>query len=647
MAFKFAHLTDSHVYGKRPAAWNPVRDEFVRHTIRVAAQDGADFILHTGDYCTFGADRETFSHVKDIYDKECAALGIPWRIARGNHDTSINDAEFRAVFGPSNLHFRHKGWAFLVMDRYWKGYERLPHYYDMSHETILWLEDTLKTIPREMPTLLALHENPIGVTSFHKGDLLLNLFQGRNLHMVLFGHVQCNYLSTYGGVAHRTVVGDAQGFDSEPLSYAIVTCDDKAVTGYDIRPYTFRCPPPPALNAAPGPAPAVRLGEEWRDGRGMSGTRAVRAPLPAAVPALRWKTSLPGRVAAGTPGLADGRLYIGTQTRGAAGDCTVTALSAATGDIAWQTLLDGGVTGGVLPAMNAVFCGTTNGTLYRLDANTGKVLWRWNNGDNLPFGSQPVLHTGLLHTGANWEMYALRAATGELVWRKLACRSGASYFSPGHASSLVIGDRVSHQRPYNGQPMTHQVQSVLAASGNDLRLSDPASGGWPTKRHSSPLHWNGKLLITGNGLTLFDPTDLSKPLLHIPGPECSATAAVAGATAVVSFHGQIQAFDLDAGRASWSVAHLPSCCHFGPASGIASLERPSRGNYSAPLIAGDTVLVCDTAGHARAFALADGAPRWDLAVGAPMVASPIVSGNMLVLCTYDGAVLAYTWPTEA
>jgi outer membrane protein assembly factor BamB len=642
--FTFAHLTDSHVYSKRPPAWNPDRDEFVRHSIRVAAEAGADFILHTGDFCTFGADAETFRHVKAIYDEECAQLGIPWHIARGNHDTSINDAEFCDVFGPSNFHFLHKGWAFIVMDRYWKGYERLPHYYDMSHETILWLQDALQAIPRGMPTILALHENPIGITSFHKGDLLLNLFKDRNVRMVLFGHVQCNYLSSYAGVPHRTVVGDAQGFDSEPLSYAIVTCDDKTVNAYDIRPYTFRCPPlPSALSAAPAASPAVRLGEEWRDGRGTSGTRAAAAPLPSVAPALRWKTLLRGRIAAGTPGLADGRLYIGTQTRGASGDCTVTALSAATGDIAWQTFVDGGVTGGILPAMDSVFCGSTNGTVYRLDANTGTVLWQWNNGDNLPFGSQPVLHDGLLHTGANWEMYALRAATGELVWRKLACRSGVSYFSPGHASPLVIGDRVFHQRPYNGQPMTHQVQSVLAADGGGLQLSDPACGVWPTKRHSSPLNWNGKLLTTGHGLTVFDPADLSKPLLHISGPECSATAAVSGATAVVSFHERIEALDLGAGRASWSVEHMPSCYHFGQASGNHSTVRPSRGNYSAPLIAGDTVLVCDTAGHARAFATANGAGRWDLAVGGPIVASPIVSGNTLVLCTYDGAVLAYTW----
>ncbi len=642
--FKFAHLTDSHVYGKRPEAWNPARDEFVRHTIRVAAEQGAEFILHTGDYCTYGADRATFEHVKSLYDDECTQLGIPWYLSRGNHDTSINDTEFRAVFGPSHVHFMHKGWAFIVMDRYWKGYERLPHFFDMSHESVLWLRKTLEKIPPQTPTILALHENPIGVTSFHKGDLLLNLFRDRALKMVLFGHVQCNYLSSYAGVEHRTVVGDAQGFDSEPLSYAMVTCSAGTVEKYDIQPYTFRCPAlPPAPAPSASPAPPVQLGEEWRDGRGAASTRTASAPLPSSAPALRWMSPLCGRIAAGTPALADGRLYIGTQTRGAAEECSVTALSAADGACIWQTTVDGGVSGGVLPAMDSIFCGTTNGTLYRLDARTGAVLWQWNNGDNLPFGSQPVLHDGLLHTGANWEMYALRAETGELVWRKLACRSGVSYFSPGHASPVVIGDRVFHQRPYNGQPMTHHVQSVFAASGNDLQLSDPDAGGWPTKRHSSPLNWNGQLLTTGDGLMVFDPADMRKALFHIPGPECSATAAVSGQTAVVSFHEKIEAFDLQTRDARWSVQHLPSCHHYGAAMGISSFDRPSRGNFSAPLIAGDQVIVCDTAGRGRVFDLASGDLRWEMSFGDPIIASPILSGNTLFVCTYAGEVHAYTW----
>jgi outer membrane protein assembly factor BamB len=181
-------------------------------------------------------------------------------------------------------------------------------------------------------------------------------------------------------------------------------------------------------------------------------------------------------------------------------------------------------------------------------------------------------------------------------------------------------------------------------TGENLLLSDGKYGVWPTKRHSSAVLHDGKIVTTSSGLVCFDPGNLEEALWYAKGPECATTPAVRGTTAVVSYLDSIAAYAIDKeARTLWQVSHEPALYHFGGARGNRNDDGTSRGNYSAPLIAGDKVIVCDTGGHVRCLRGADGSEVWRFDLGEPVVSAPTASGNTLFVCGYEGTVVALTW----
>ena len=62
-----------------------------------------------------------------------------------------------------------------------------------------------------------------------------------------------------------------------------------------------------------------------------------------------------------------------------------------------------------------VFIGSTNSTLYALDASTGTLLWSVLTGGAV--NSTPVVADGVVYVGsADGSLYALDARSGDILW---------------------------------------------------------------------------------------------------------------------------------------------------------------------------------------------------------------------------------------
>lgn len=651
MTFKFAQITDTHYYGigdnaETPFPW-PERDELFKGMLRECAAHGIEFIVHTGDFCSSGAGYEKNAHFYSLLKGGCDELGLGLHCTRGNHDRSLSDEEYAGIYGDGTYWFEHKGWAFVSLDRYYRCYEHVPSYFDMNPATLDRLDEMLPEIEPEMPMVLLLHENPIGTTRFPRGEALLHHLRNHNLQLLLFGHVQNNSISRVEGVPYVTVVGEAVSFDSAPLTYNIVTCRDAGEAVCDFHPHVAHLPPPPdhAATAPQSGAPAARPGTDWLGMRGPFGTRRAADPLPETAPKLAWQAELPGVIAVGAPTISNGTLVLGTKTKGRFEQCLIRAFDAATGDVRWTTAADASVEGGVLLDGGRGYCGTTAGSVYCLDLTDGSVLWQWNNRENLPIACEPTLDEGLLHLGANWEMYALDAATGETVWRKLSTPVGVSYFAPGHASPLVVNETVYHQRTFNAGGRQSLMQSVNKRTGDNLEWGSPQYQNFPGQRHSSPVLHDGKIVTVGGGLLVFEPGNLQEALIFTQQGSGCSMPAIEGSTVYVSYHHALVAHDLnDGGRQLWSAPHEPALMQFSGAPYYGVLRgQPARGNFSSPLVSGDKVLVCDTAGHCRCLSAAEGRELWRISVGSPILCAPVVSGNTLTFGDYAGRLYAFAW----
>ena len=658
MTFRFAQITDTHLYhpaGREPnnaPCPDPDRDRLYDQFLREVAAHEVAFIVHTGDLNSGNAGVERQQHLKRLNDRFTRDTGVPIYCTRGNHDSFIGardirtgDANFAHVYGPGTYAVHHNGWALLVVDRYYRAYQHTPDYYDMSPETLRRVDELLTDIPRDTPIVLCLHENPVGITRFHRGELLLHRLRAHNLQLLLFGHVQNNYISQYAGVPYATVVGAGRSFGSAPLTYNIVTCDDTGRAVCDFHPHTAHMPAPPPTPARPANGGVARPAGDWPHLLGPRGTREADEPLPKTAPKLAWSAQTPGSFSVGALNVMDGTLIAGVKSNGRFEQCQVRAHDAATGEVHWVMQPDADVEGGALLHDGLAYYGTTAGTMYCVGLEDGTPRWQWNNHENLPIASEPTLDGDTLHFGANWEMYGLDAATGETRWRNLVCARGTSYFGPGHAKPVIVGERVYHQRTYGG-PQNPLLQSVDKHHGHALRTCAPEITNFPGQRQASPVYHDGRLVVAGNGLLVFDPDDIDRPRVHEGAAPASATPAIKDGSAYVSYHDAVRAHRLDDGTVRWETPHEGARFQF--CGGVSALRvmrerRPPAGAFSAPLVSGDRLLVCDGAGHCRCLSTADGTELWRISVGSPILSAPTLSGNTLYIGAYDGTLYAFAW----
>ncbi len=297
------------------------------------------------------------------------------------------------------------------------------------------------------------------------------------------------------------------------------------------------------------------------------------------------------------PVIAGGRVFFGSSA-----DDTVRALDLGSGRVVWRFTTGGPVRFAPAVAEGKVYVGSDDGWLYCLDAQTGKLTWRFHAapGDDLilgngrmisrwPLRSGAVVVDGVVYTVAGmWPtegvvVYALDAKTGKVVWRNDS--TGIQYVELPHPGATGF----SGVAP----------QGYLAVSGDVLLVptgrSCPAAFDrrtgkflycWPhrswleAKRGGcwlttgAGLYFNPTREVTGtsesyvgeapqlpdNGVVAYD-IKTNKPVIELKGKN---RVLVAGDILYAVGNGEAAAYDLTALRTSkdiakaakWTAPHL-------------------------------------------------------------------------------------------
>ena len=175
---------------------------------------------------------------------------------------------------------------------------------------------------------------------------------------------------------------------------------------------------------------------------------------------IRWqRTTAPTE---SSPLLVGNRLYVGDW------DGTVWALDADSGRTVWQRKVAGGAIKGALAESGGkLYVGAYDGHVYCLSARTGKTLWRASGQGRLygssTFYSTPALAYGRVYIGStDGKVYSYGATTGDLIWSYGT--GGYVYSSPAAADGRVFAGS------YSGR-----FYAFDAATGN-VDWSFPANG---------------------------------------------------------------------------------------------------------------------------------------------------------------------------
>ena len=344
--------------------------------------------------------------------------------------------------------------------------------------------------------------------------------------------------------------------------------------------------------------------------------RRVPVPLTEFKPALdvqqAWKASV---------GKAGGFLFspiaVGDAVYAAGKNGTVAKIDAQTGHELWHTKLKDDLSAGVGSDGNLTAVGGLKGDVYVLGPD-GKLLWHVSAPSEII--SPPLVGNGLVIVRTiDGEIVAFNAQTGEQKW--------------------IYRNRAV--------PLNLRVSSGMTFAGDAAVLAGFPGGSFAAiNLQTGDAFWEAPVSYPKGVTEVERINDVSGP-----------PTLVGAITCAVTFQGQIACFDANAGRVIWQKP-------FSSTSGIAQDDRVVVGgddwsvvkafdvssgaqlwsinglksrNVSVPAILGHTAVLGDYKGYVHFLSLDDG--RFVARVktdGSPITAAPVLAGNTLVVQTHDG-----------
>lgn len=323
----------------------------------------------------------------------------------------------------------------------------------------------------------------------------------------------------------------------------------------------------------------------FRGGPDHSGVYASPAPT---LSALVWKFKTPGRIIS-SPVVAGDAVYVGSS------DGSLYAIDRASGTLKWKYETRGPVHSSPAYANGLVFVGSLDGNVYAVDAATGSMRWSFaTQGERrftapgihgaLPrtermpdpfdvFLSSPAVANGTVYIGSgDQHVYALDAATGARRW------------------SFAAGD-VIHSSPAVVDGLVY-----IGSWDRNLYALDAATG---------RERWR---YTTGNDTVIYNQIGIA-----------SSPAVANGIVYVGGRDGHFHAVDARTGQVRWS--------------------HDNHGGWTiaSPAIRAGVVYFPTSDGtRFKALDAETGEPRFDIQNKAVSFSSPAIAGNLAVYGTSDG-----------
>lgn len=298
----------------------------------------------------------------------------------------------------------------------------------------------------------------------------------------------------------------------------------------------------------------------------------------------RWVAELGDQMS--YPVIADGRVFVTVRNSGGTYGSRVVALDAGTGAALWSRALGGTYYwSGIAYDEGRLYAVNGDGLLVALTPATGEPLWSRQLPGQYSFSSPPTADEGMVYVGgagSGGTLYAVRGATGDVVWTQPVANGDNSSPAVGlgkvYVSYACLNVYAFGQA--DGAPAWRHQTGCSGGGGRTPALHE----GRLYARDGS----DGVILDAGDGEVLgaFPP---------------SAPPAFGGLTALTVSQSTLEAIDLSTGSSRWTFS-----------DGAIS---------SAPMVVNEHVIVGSANGAVYALELATGRPVWvDDQLGEPVPA---------------------------
>ena len=429
VSFRFAHLTDLHISPNNP---NPTED-LLRSVAQINATDNIDFVLVTGDITEEG-DRASLEKAKSCLD----LLKVKYYVALGNHETKWSDSgctAFGEVFGYERFEFEHKGFLFLGFN---SGPLMRMAYGHVVPQDIRWMTECMEKAGKDKPVMLVTHY-PLMKGDVDNWYEVTDAVRPYNVRLFIGGHYHANKNQRYDGIPGILMRSNLRDKDDKQ-GYGIYEVTDDSIkvycqrvgeqteqwasfslteSYYDHQGKADEYPDFSVNNEYP------KVKEQWvvQTGVGIYCSPAVEKDKVFVGDDMGYLTAYTlkngkklwnfqsGKRIIGTPAVSEGIVVFGSADR------NIYGLNAENGQLLWKVEAQEPVIGAVTIDNGLAYVGASDHTFRAIDIHTGKVAWVYNKVKGY-IETKPLITDDKVIFGA-WDntLYALDKNDGKEIWK--------------------------------------------------------------------------------------------------------------------------------------------------------------------------------------------------------------------------------------
>lgn len=330
---------------------------------------------------------------------------------------------------------------------------------------------------------------------------------------------------------------------------------------------------------------------------------------------------------------------------------------------AWNLSLSGGAPVGFAPiaAQGSVFAATADGTVVRVEAATGRVLWRVSAAKSLSAGAGS--DGGTVAVGTSEGAVIALDGDGKEKWR---ARASSEILAPPVVSQGLVIVRSGDNRIHAFDADTGKRRWTYQRQSPALTLRSPSGiavapgavfAGFAGGKLAALAIGNGALRWEGTVANPRGATELERVADVVGRPVLTG-----GAVCAVTFQGRVACFDAASGNPLWareasSTSGLDADARFVFVSDEKSIllafardngsnlwkqEQLLYRNLSAPASSGRAVVVADGKGYVHWLAREDGGFLARSATdGTAIVAPPLTLDRTVIVQTSAGGLYAF------
>lgn len=678
-AFEFLQVTDTETHNYK--SWIDNLREY-------AQTNPTAFIIHSGDICYPPGLQFHGTQVRTRH------MGVPMYYTIGNHDLVKGDygeQMYESFFGPAWYSFEAGNVHFLALPMLGGDYQ--PSY--NIGQIIRWIRKDLANTDPAKKVIILDHD-----LWFQGGDLVIRDrdrngvvrdsldMSKHNLVAYLYGHWHNHYIKDVAGV--KTIgssTPDKGGIDHSAACFRVISIDAagnvtnasrsrytnipgvltavypalhdtvsirEAREGVRVRVNVYRTISPAekvrvkmkgsnksielkpetdwawsgvlASDDKPG-LKEFEIEAQFKNGTRLVGhQRFVVSERSAAT--CNWVQNAGSNIFMSKPVLGDGRVYVSTIDDDNLENCFVVAYDAGSGREVWRYKTKNSVKNTMVYAEGLLLACDAQMEVYALDGKTGLPAW------TKPLRIKGVLpsnmhglavENGILYAGQGGDFTALRVKDGSVVWKNTAWKGGE-----GTTSTAVVGE------------------GVVMASGhwNGLFAHDAKTGAllWKKQdsnirfRDGSPTFYKGLVyLASANGMFIIEPHsgDILKSQVFNDVSFHANTAPVVTEEVlyIATADRGVVAYDRETWKPLWNYKTQPALFYTVPYSQDYQMTVETT-----PVLVGDTLIFGASDGYLYGIDSKSGQFRWKRNLGAPVLSSPVVEGNVLYVADFSGNV---------